>query len=299
MPSFRKRRFRKKRRHAQPYRRMRRGSFRKRRGVFRTGPPQGGVNKVYGRFGYGHQTVTSPLPTTLFNKLSFVQQSAHTLVSELVLTELIPNDLFNVIGTQNAMFADRMITFYENWVVLGFSYSITFVNLETDTPFKCMVLPWFDDSDPTSDADNMQQQTGCRSKVVAPAGGSNSLMKFNGYVNINKLIGAKLVDEKAYWGVGSVGPGTANQIRFYLGTQNLNGLLVQDVLIDIKLTMYVKWFSLVNQPSVTLSRSIARLGNVMIPERTVTEKLKLRKKMIQHPAQPEVKEEEEDSLMGL
>ncbi len=239
--------------------RMYKKRYRRKRGVFRSGPPQGGTTVVRSRWGYKNAN-TDFLPGILMTKHLFINKVRHTTAVNMVFTEYLPNDLFNVFGTMDAKGASVLVPIYDKWVVTGFSYRVTFVNLNVENAYRCMVFPSFKDQDPSTGS-QLAQQAGTRTKILAPLG-SGAPVVMSGYCNLNKLTGLKLVDAAGYYGSGTSGPTSSFVVRFYVGTQNIQGSdTTQDVSTDVKLVLYTKWFERLMETEVT---DVSNEGGVAI-----------------------------------
>ncbi len=239
--------------------RMYKKRYTKKRGVFKRGPPNGGVTTIRSKYGYGNQTLAGVMPGILFTKMAYVQDIGHTVNGNIVVSEFVPNNLFQVFSGQDAQGAVQMNFWYDRWVVTGFSYRIEMMNHSDSQLYRLIALPWCQDEDPLADSDQMAQQTGARTAVIGFGGGSRGVVTMNGYVNMNKLTGVKVTEEEQYWGTQSTGPANPFSVRFYVGTQNINGTsVIQDLVLSIKIVMYTKYWcrkllDTVNPPALVLA----------------------------------------------
>ncbi len=231
----------------------RRTSFRRRRrGVFASGPAQGSIQRIRTSWSHPNETTTWPFPNIQFNKMGFTFSFAHTATAVMVLTELTPNNIFfvNAAG-KDAYGAAELIRIYENWVVVGCSYVVEFINLSTSIAWKCIVWPSAMDQDPIATTDQIEQQPGARTKMLPPLGSGNKAV-FRDYLNINKMVGTQVTSESEFWGNLTNGPSNPFTSRLYIGTMNMTNASTAAALnISVRFTFYVKWFKPLIQTTIT------------------------------------------------
>ncbi len=236
-----KRRYRKMRRR---FKRRGRKMFRGRR--FRKKKPLGnwgGALKFSSRFPGGNRATQVPLPDTYFTKHPFYQTQNVNIVggSAFDLQIYNPSSLFNVdLAGADAGFAASMNLFYRQYVVLGTSYHVTVMNLDTTNSMTTMIVPFGHVDDPTSFSD-MEYRAGCVTKVVSCRQGNGGKVVFNGYVPHAAVFGTKIWNELTYWGENTTNP--LNNICLYIGTARNDAATTWVYEIRVHLTMYVKWFN--------------------------------------------------------
>ncbi len=214
----------------------------KRRSVFKKGPPNGGTLRLKSNFGLGVMIAGGTMPNIVFVKHDYRILTTLEDAGPFQVKSLRPNDLTDIDGAgQNASRFQTFVGFYNLWCVVGFSYKVTLINLDNTDSMIGMVVPWGRDETPASQA-QMEYMPGCKQKVLSHLVGHHAMVSFSGYVNINSLVGVKVVNEDDYCGTVDVAP--ANKIRFYVGIANMDGSGDSfNIQVQVSMKLYTKWSS--------------------------------------------------------
>ncbi len=212
--------------------------FRRRKA--RKGRSWGGTLKFATRYPGGSRATQIPMPQTFFTKHAFYLTQNVGGAPAFSLEPYQMNALFNVdLAGGDAGFAAEMSLFYGTYVVLGFSYVVTFLNLETGTGSTVVVVPWPKIEDPTT-LNDIEYRAGAKSRMINALNSGSSKTTLKGYVNLSKLYGMKIANEASFWGVGTADP--AIPMQFYIGIAEGAGG-TQNYQLRVHFTFYVKWFN--------------------------------------------------------
>ncbi len=231
----------------------RRGGMRKRRRVGR-GAGKARYNRKYDAILYKAPRPKGALggafPSAYFTKLPFKVTSTITGASNYSVDEFFPAGLGAVFGSADYNWRQRLLNLYNRWVCLGFSWKVTFHNLDPDSLINCWVLPWPANEDPTT-ANLIKFQTGVQQVMVGPAiGGGSAGRVISGYRSMKRLMGVNVVNEEEYWGNQSTEP--TIQPRLYVAAEN-GSTPTSPEFIDfqyqLELIGYFKFFGTDLQPS--------------------------------------------------
>ncbi len=200
----------------------------------------GGVVKFGTRFPGGRRVTQVPFPQVYFTKHAYRQTVNNTNIAAFTLFAYQPSSLFNVdLLGDDAGFAAALDTFWTTYVVLGYSYEVTFSSRENGDDLQMYVVPWPFIDDPTTSS-NMEYRAGAKVVMIGPNASGDSVKSIRGYVNTSSLVGVKLVNEATFWGSGSTEPTVIPQL--YCGISNNLGSTTTGT-FKIALNIYVKWFN--------------------------------------------------------
>ncbi len=264
------------------FKRRGRKMFRRRR-FGRKRKSWGGTLKFATRYPGGNRATQVPIPQTYFTKHPFYTTLNVGSGTSFDLTSITMNSLFNMDGLgADAGYAAAMNLFWENWVVLGCHFVISYSTTEADTPAVIYSLPWPNVADPT-DKDDMQYRGGCRTRLLSSEFGSKSVSTLKGYVNIAQLTGQKVVVEQDFWGTNTAAP--VNLTPLYMAFDTTNGT-TSSYSLRIHLTLYVKWF---NKQASSGDPSLELLSGPTFPSSSKVLMLQMRNhlKMLESNVKPE------------
>jgi len=200
----------------------------------------GGVNKFASRFPGGKRITQVPFAQVYFTKHAYNQTLNNTNIALFSLFAYQPTSLFNVdLSGDDAAFAASLNQFWTTYVVLGFSYEVSFVNRETGDDLTLSVVPWPTIDDPTS-LREIEYRAGSKSVLISEGDSGNNIKSISGYVNVSSLFGMKVVNEATFWADGTTEPTTRPQL--YCGVTNNLGNTTTGT-FKIKMQLYVKWFN--------------------------------------------------------
>ncbi len=247
----------------------------------------GGALKFHTRYpkSRGTQVTQAPMASRFFTVLPFYYSENVGGDPAFGLTEFRPTAIFNVdlLGS-DAGFASSMLTFYNDWVVLGYSYDFQVISLETGTAMIMSVVNWPNNTLPTSQS-TMEYLPGCQSKQLTNFnGGAGAQQRIKGYVNVSSLMSVKVAQEAIFWGTGTGNPTT--QPSLFLSMANVIGSAGNNYQIRLALKLYVKFW---NRNEGGIPTLLSPFGGKAIPA-TRKEHLKKLK------AQCEVLEKEEERV---
>ncbi len=265
--SFKKRSFRKK--------------FRGRRK--RSSRPYGGVLKYSSKFAGGNLATQVPFPQVYITKLPYYKTANTIAGAAFTLTTFNVNALFDIDTLGGDVgFASAMSNLYRSYVVLGVAWTVTCVNLETDTSLNFGVVMWPSNQAPT-DFQGLQFRPGCKTIMVDPIGSGKTQRTLRGYCDLRKLWGTKIGTEEEFWGTGTTDP--TRLLRMYIGLSDNTGN-TKNVQLRVHFQLYTKWFNR------NLEGAPAALIGPLAPNRLVAiERMKFQLAELEASV-PEVKEEE-------
>ncbi len=255
----------KRRRKMSGRRRRRRGAGQfKRRRFKRRGSKLnqwGGTLKFATRFPGGNRVTQMPMPQTFFTKHAFYSTGTTNALDDFNLKTFIPSALFNVDSSgADAGFAADMNAFYKFYVVLGYSYRITYQNLTSTSSALFLVVPFSTNTSPPTSLINMEYRAGCKTAVLGVEQGGSAQKTLSGYVNTSSLFGTKLTEEEEFWGQDTNDP--ARPTFLYVVGQNMADSRDWDFSFRVHITMYVKWFNREIAGAPTVSFNATRAGHI-------------------------------------
>ncbi len=258
-----------KRRYRKVMRRHRRrgvGMF-KRRKFKRRGRKQnwGGSIRFSTRFPGGNKVTQVPVAQTYFTKHPFYLTGTTNALDDFHVKNFQPSALFNVdTAGADAGFAAAMNDLYQFYVVLGFSWRVEVVNLETASTMTLLAVPWPTGSLPTNVL-QMEYRPGCKSVLLGTKDGAGARKSLSGYVNTSALFGTKLVHEEEFWGQNTTVP--ARLMHLIIVMQNNVDDQDWNFSFRVHFQIYTKWFN----------RAVEGFPTVLAPTRVAhLEKLKER-----------------------
>ncbi len=207
----------------------------------RRGGAVGGALKFATRYPGGNRVTQVPMAAVYFTKHTFLETENIGGGAAFTLIEYRPMSLFNQdLGGSDATYASQMLTFYNEYVVLGYSYRFMFQTLETGTGMEFALANWPNNSIPATFND-LKYLPGAKSQVLGISTGSTGQKWISGYINTTKLFGLNVAVNDSFWGVGTVSP--PQECSLYVGVSNISGAAGNSYQIHMNLVTYVKWFN--------------------------------------------------------
>ncbi len=229
----------------------RRRRFSRKRGT----PSYGGTLKFATRFKGGRRTTQVPIAQVYFTKHPALESEAISITAPNPFIQgWQPSALFNWdLAGADAGFAASMLSFWQNYVVLGYSYHVIFHNTDNSNAIRVGVLPLGNVvTDPTT-FDDFMYRPGAQTKMLTTKANTQATAHFSGYVNSSKIIGTKVWQDSTFYGEGTADPITNS--AFLIAAQNLSTLDATAMSFRIKFVFYVKWFNrtAIGDPSTSLA----------------------------------------------
>ena len=269
----------------------RRRRFRKKRiGTF------GGVLKFSTRFKGGKRTTQVPIPQVYFTKHPcFDSDNIDVAAGSTFIKSYQPSSVFSFDGAgADAGFAASMLSFWNNWVVLGYSYVIEIMNSDNTDAVTVGVLPLSNTTTDPTTFDDFRYRPGAQTRMLAVRTSSKGNTIFKGYVGTSAIYGIDAAKDDAWWGSGTTDP--FQNSTFLIGAKSINDASTTVLNFRVKLNLYTKWF---NRTSIGNPEASLSLGGLAVNRVTAIEKMQKHIHMLEGGDPKNSNDEESKEIMDI